>query len=376
MRNTVQKLRNLFLVLTIVFPIAIGFSSCGSSSAPGDGGTNITPPIAMPSPPMLEATGKLVAGTVLEVDGSVTRDVGSVVGLDVYVTNASMAKVVTVKTVDGGTFNADISAGTGNLIIMVAIDPATGQESNILSGTIPIDGGDGEVIFLPAEDNDHDGDGHSDDVDIFPDDPNEWADFDEDGIGDNGDNCAAIYSIDQTNTDGDDLGDICDPDDDGDGVEDFYDAFPLDPTETADFDNDGTGDNADTDDDNDGVTDSKDLFPFDSSESTDADSDGIGDNADTDDDNDIVPDESDNCQFTSNIDQINNDTDALGDACDNCPNIDNPDQLDLDSDALGDACDPDIDNDGMLNDDETAVGRDPNLNEPALMLIINMLLED
>ncbi|MDC0032278.1 hypothetical protein OAJ23_02345 [Pelagibacteraceae bacterium] len=63
-----------------------------------------------------------------------------------------------------------------------------------------------------------------------------------------------------------DLDGICntlDDDDDGDGVNDGDDAFPLDPTETVDTDGDGTGNNADTDDDGDGVNDGDDPAPLD-----------------------------------------------------------------------------------------------------------------
>jgi len=59
---------------------------------------------------------------------------------------------------------------------------------------------------------------------------------------------------------------ICD-DRDNDGVCDRTDAFPDDPTESADTDGDGVGDNAD-------------AFPNDPTEDTDTDGDGIGDNAD------------------------------------------------------------------------------------------------
>ena len=68
-----------------------------------------------------------------------------------------------------------------------------------------------------------------------------------------------------------------DADDDGDGVDDTSDAFPLDSTETADYDGDGTGDNADTDDDADGVLDTADAFPFDIDAWTDTDGDGLAD---------------------------------------------------------------------------------------------------
>ncbi len=52
------------------------------------------------------------------------------------------------------------------------------------------------------------------------------------------------------------------PDADGDGVPDTLDAFPNDPNENADTDGDGTGNNADPDDDNDGVADVDDEFPL------------------------------------------------------------------------------------------------------------------
>ncbi len=52
-------------------------------------------------------------------------------------------------------------------------------------------------------------------------------------------------------TDLDGIADLVDMDDDGDGVPDAVDVFPLDPTESADSDGDGVGNNADPDDDND-----------------------------------------------------------------------------------------------------------------------------
>jgi hypothetical protein len=46
-------------------------------------------------------------------------------------------------------------------------------------------------------------------------------------------------------------------DTDGDGVIDFFDAFPTDPSETQDTDRDGMGDTTDPDDDNDGFADAE-----------------------------------------------------------------------------------------------------------------------
>ena len=101
---------------------------------------------------------------------------------------------------------------------------------------------------------------------------------------------------------------------DGDGVGDLLDAFPNDPSEWSDTDGDNIGNNADTDDDSDGLLDADeissepqtnpleadtdrdgycdglipvqsiciegDAFPTDSSEWKDSDGDGIGDNSD------------------------------------------------------------------------------------------------
>ncbi|MDQ8183485.1 thrombospondin type 3 repeat-containing protein [Pelagicoccus sp. SDUM812005] len=64
-------------------------------------------------------------------------------------------------------------------------------------------------------------------------------------------------------TDSDGIPDEVDEDDDGDGVNDEEDAFPMNPDESVDTDGDGIGNNADADDDNDGVADSEDAFPLD-----------------------------------------------------------------------------------------------------------------
>ena len=88
-------------------------------------------------------------------------------------------------------------------------------------------------------------------------------------------------------TDGDRISDILDSDDDGDGIIDSKDMYPLDSNEWNDSDSDGVGDNSDLDDDNDGYDD---IYEIEcgsdklSSDSTPNDSDGdeICDMSDTD----------------------------------------------------------------------------------------------
>ncbi|MGD8594334.1 MAG: Calx-beta domain-containing protein [Gammaproteobacteria bacterium] len=71
-----------------------------------------------------------------------------------------------------------------------------------------------------------------------------------------------------------------DADSDGDGVSDNLDKFPDDPHLSGDLDGDGYDDLVDNDDDNDGVIDFIDAFPRDVNEHLDSDKDGIGDNSD------------------------------------------------------------------------------------------------
>ena len=85
-------------------------------------------------------------------------------------------------------------------------------------------------------------------------------------------------------------------DSDGDGIPDYEDSFPSNPSETTDYDGDGSGDNADNDDDNDGIIDLLDDCQFGIiGPGADYDSDGCKDSEDGDDDNDGFADEIDNC---------------------------------------------------------------------------------
>ncbi|MEE2758444.1 MAG: CARDB domain-containing protein [Candidatus Thermoplasmatota archaeon] len=171
-----------------------------------------------------------------------------------------------------------------------------------------------------ASQRDTDGDGYTDDVDDFINDPTQWNDYDGDGYGDNANgNNSDAFPQDGTqweDADGDGCGDNPNgtngdqfPNDatqcsdiDGDGYGDNPngtnpDAFPTDPTQWSDYDGDGYGDNPNgnyaddftndstqwSDSDGDGYGDNPngnnpDLWPTDPTQWADTDGDGYGDN--------------------------------------------------------------------------------------------------
>ena len=173
-------------------------------------------------------------------------------------------------------------------------------------------------------------------------------------------------------------------DSDGDGMPDWYEELhpcldPDVPDGTADPDGDGLQnlteydlgtDPCDSDTDNDGLSDGAEVNtyvtdPLDS----DTDNDGLSDgtevntygtdplDSDTDDDglNDAT-------EVSLGSDPLDPDTDddTVLDGADNCLFIANTDQTDTDGDGPGNACDPDDDNDGLSDSDETSVyGTDP-----------------
>jgi len=81
---------------------------------------------------------------------------------------------------------------------------------------------------------DSDGDGVGDNSDAFPNDATETVDTDGDGVGDNSDNAPLVENPDQADLDQDGIADVLDSDIDGDGVVNELDAFPNDSTRFED----------------------------------------------------------------------------------------------------------------------------------------------
>ena len=173
----------------------------------------------------------------------------------------------------------------------------------------------------------------------------DW-DTDEDGYVDQMDNCPAIYNPLQADLDNDLIGDVCDSDEDGDGVDIPQDLCPHDITPwlsnpTNDYDSDGCQDSVnDYNDDADAIPDVNDHCPLgyigwgENASIFDHDGDGCHDQMeDNDDDNDGFVDEDDNCpNGLIGIPQGGQDED--NDGC-----IDSAEDDDDDNDGVADSVD-------------------------------------
>lgn len=244
-------------------------------------------------------------------------------------------------------------ADEGEIFVVLAADLSAldaidgSSDGRLLLGNVGGDTDrDGQMNFFDFDD---DGDGIPDRLDAFPLDGSRWADRDGDGVADDRD-AFPDDAAEHMDTDKDGTGDNMDFDDDNDGIADHEDDYPLDT------DNDGMDNAADDDDDNDGVADAEDDFPFDAGESEDSDGDGVGNNADDDDDNDGFAD-ADDAFPTDRSEHRDSDSDGVGDVADAFPN-DPRESIDSDYDGVGNNADEDDDNDGVA-DAEDAFPTDP-----------------
>lgn len=225
---------------------------------------------------------------------------------------------------DRGVECFSVQSAVGNASVVTWQASVAAWQASSSQPDLKIDS-DGDGVLRPIDSND---------LDVYV-----SGDIDGDGIVSAMDNCPSISNADQLNTDGDAKGNVCDDDKDNDGIPDISDSFPLDNTQAGDIDGDGIeslldncaytvnadqintdndaqGNVCDADDDNDGVVDASDTFPLDAAETLDNDNDGIGNNSDTDDDNDGVLDVADNCLFYASVDQTDDDHDGIGNQCD------------------------------------------------------------
>ena len=258
-----------------------------------------------------------------------------------------------------------------------------GCNSDMLSATSTPPDMDNDFIS-DCYDTDIDGDNVLNYNDVFPEDPNEWADTDSDGTGDNADSDDDNDGFSDANesqcgtdplsansvpidSDGDSTPNCLDQDDDNDSYPDTQDLFPLDPNEWADTDGDAIGDNTDSEDDNDGYSDQDEIScqsdPLDANNvPLDFDKDLSPDCIDQDDDNDQCLDSEDDfplnrllCKDCDNdgIDnryEFDSDNDGIGDNQDAFP-CDSQEWNDLDNDGIGDNEDQDDNNDGFPDED-------------------------
>jgi hypothetical protein len=261
--------------------------------------------------------------------------------------------------------------------------------------------------------NNADDDDLGDDCDNCPEVTNaDQADFDADDVGDLCDNCLYVSNTDQANRDAaqepeaSPVGDVCDPDDDGDGIcdpevisslcsgSDNCQAVPN--ASQADDDLNGIGDACDEDADEDGIVDGVDVCPDDATTACEENGDcgpgegrcilrwGLCDDGATECETKADCEEGEDCTLTNGLCEKHRDgdSDGLGDMCDVCPDqaatactsnaacgsgegICNPltahctRQPDTDGDGIGDTCGdncPEVENPDLADNDQDGEG--------------------
>ncbi len=169
------------------------------------------------------------------------------------------------------------------------------------------------------------------------------VDSDTDNIADASDNCPSVSNANQSNIDGDSVGDLCDADMDGDKMPNTWEVqFGLNPSSAAD----GTADA-----DGDGLTNEAEYLASTNPRVKDTDGDGLDDGI----------------EIANGLNPLYT-PDAV---------------MDFDQDGLTNAREialrtnvnnPDTDADNTKDGDEVLAGRNPLLNEPVLIVIITSLL--
>jgi len=173
--------------------------------------------------------------------------------------------VVNATSVNGKIVNYSVSATDDGDPIPVSCVPESGSLFSVGNSTVVCTAQNGIVSSFSVM------------VNFF--------DADSDGVGDEFDNCPAIPNQDQSDSDDDGIGDVCEPDTDSDGIIDDDDNCPAVPNpDQADANSNGVGD--------------------------------VCEDPETDTDGDGVPDITDNCPSVSNANQTDLDNDGIGDACD------------------------------------------------------------
>jgi len=164
------------------------------------------------------------------------------------------------------------------------------------------------------------------------------TDNDGDTIDDYVDNCPNTPNLSQADWDGDLVGDVCDPDADGDGANgdgaggpSAFDANDLDPNVTIDSDSDTVDDLVDNcilaintdqiDTDSDGVGDACDDYPFDDTRTTASGNFVCG----------FITPTTFGCYYETG----DTDGDEVDNSVDNCPNLANTDQSNSDNNGVG-----------------------------------------
>ena len=317
---------------------------------------------------------------------------------------------------DGEAVSTVTGKGTADSFESVSAGGQANPVGEVTSPTFKVDSGFAEILEnacpggVYTADNPNEIDSRIGDPCDIDDDDDDVADEAIDNLADLpgatsllADNCPFNPNPGQEDQDTDDIGDICDPDVDGDLFRDKDDELnpvgddncPLDfnPGQ-EDFDNDGDGDVCDEDDDNDGILDiiedpnengvveAGETNPLD----TDTDDDGIDDGVEDANQNGVVDvdgvsgdpiesdprdDDSDDDNLLDGQEDLNgngtvdpgetsaidddSDDDLVQDDVDNCPVTSNNDQANFDLDAQGDACDLDDDNDGVNDTNEPDV---------------------